>query len=48
MGTPTVSQKIDAYAKAHLTELKKKQGLKNFTKYDIAEIMLKSGALTQA
>ena len=22
MGTPTVSQKIDAYAKAHLTELK--------------------------
>ena len=48
MGTPTVSQKIDAYAKAHLAELKKKQGLKNFTKYDIAEIMLKSGALTQA
>lgn len=43
----TISQKIDAYAQSHFQELKKKQGLRTFTKLDIASIMVQSGALSK-
>ena len=45
----SISQKIDTYAKTHLKELRgKEEGRYKLTKYDIAQLMLSSGQLSQA
>ena len=48
--TNTISQKIDSYTKAHLKELRQEETKtgKALTKYDIAQIMLSSGKLSQS
>ena len=44
-----ISQKIDTYAKTHLKELRgKEEGRYKLTKYDVAQLMLSSGQLSQA
>ena len=48
-GTGALSSKIHEYAKTHLSELKKEEQVtgRKFTEYDVAQIMLKKGAITQ-
>lgn len=45
----TVGNKIDDYARAHAKELKREEAKagKSFTKYDIAQLMLAKGALSE-
>ena len=49
MGNNTISQKIDAYAKANLKALKQEEAKtgRKMTKFDIAQYMLKRGKLNK-
>ena len=49
MGNNTISQKIDAYAKANLKALKQEEAKtgRKMTKFDIAQYMLQHGKLNK-